>query len=355
MRKSVLLLGNYPPPFGGVPTHIKYLTDYLTAQEWDVHVVSFAGKRSGTQKNNQCTIYRPTIVNRWLRLLRPSKQVIAKARQRKGLFRDSLRAFLALTATASFAKEIIVKHDIALISAYHLLGQGTVGAWLSEEFSIPLVTTVFGEIYSQPELHKRRQAELQYVLGQSKRILSCSHHCAKSFALLGLSPTVEAVHYGIDISKFFPGSGGTKIRQQLGIGEGERVVVYVGRMVRELGLHILMKSIPHVLKANSAVKFIIVGTTGELTASALALCEQHKNHIFVIPDAPFEVLPLYYDAATLVVAPSINARACLGLAHGRGDGYLQTSHWLTSRRYSRSSCRWRNRNSSSARRSSQIG
>ncbi len=313
MRKSILLLGNYPPPFGGVPTHIKYLTDYLANQGWNVHIISFAGKQTGAQQNNKCTIYRPTIISRWMRLLQPSTQIVKRARQHKGLLPYAIRDFLALTATASFAKELIIKHDIGLISAYHLLGQGTVGAWLSEEFSIPLVTTVFGEIYSQLELHKRRLPELQYILGQSKRILSCSHHCAKSFELLGLSPSVEAVHYGIDTTKFFLGSGGAKIRQQLGIAAHEKVIVYVGRMVHELGLHIFIQSIPDVLQTNNSVKFIIVGTTGELTASALALSEQHKNTIFVIPDIPFDELPLYYDAATLVVAPSINARACLGL------------------------------------------
>ena len=32
IRPGILLIGNYPPPFGGVPTHIEYLADHLARQ-----------------------------------------------------------------------------------------------------------------------------------------------------------------------------------------------------------------------------------------------------------------------------------------------------------------------------------
>jgi len=314
VRKGILLFGNYPPPFGGVPTHIKYLTDYLVERGWDVHILSFAGQQTGIERHNGYTIYRPTQLSRSLCLLRSPSTLIKRLTQFKELAFSDPKLFLGLVATANLIKDIVTNHNIRVISAYHILTAGISSAWVAEELSIPLITTVFGEIYAHPELHKKRIKEVEYVLNQSSRVLSCSNHCAQSFRVLGLTPEVETLYYGIDIDHFSLTNDGSMVRAQLGIAATDPVVIFVGRMVEELGLHVLLESIPQILRLNPKVKFIIAGTTGQLTGTALNLQANHQGHIFVIPDVPSAELPAYYSAATLAVAPSINSRACLGLA-----------------------------------------
>lgn len=313
MNKGILLFGNYPPPFGGVPTHIKYLADYLSERDWDVHVLSFAGKPFGIERHGQYTIYRPTQFSRRARLFAPPTTLVKRLSQFRRLALESPRLFFGLVGIANSVREIVIKHNIQVISAYHVLIAGMASAWVTEELSIPLITTVFGEIYDRPELHKERIKEIQYVLRQSKRVLSCSNYCAKSFEVLGLAPHVETLYYGIDVDKFYPENDGSIIRQRLGIAAHDPVVIFVGRMVREMGLHILLETIPLVLASNINAKFIIVGTTGELTENANHLQTYYKGQVFVIPNVSAEELPLFYSAATLAVAPSINGRACLGL------------------------------------------
>ena len=50
MSLGVLLIGNYPPPYGGVPRYIENLAPFLANQGWDVHVLStgHSGQSSGT-------------------------------------------------------------------------------------------------------------------------------------------------------------------------------------------------------------------------------------------------------------------------------------------------------------------
>lgn len=314
MSKGILLFGNYPPPFGGVPTHIKYLTDYLVAREWDVHILSFAGQQTGLERHNGYTIYRPTQFSRSLCLLRSPAMLLKRLTQFKELALSDPKLFLGLVGTANLIKEIVLEHNIQVISAYHVLTAGISSAWVAEELSIPLITTVFGEIYAHPELHRKRIKEVEYVLNQSSQVLSCSNHCAQSFKVLGLNPQVETLHYGIDIEQFSLVNDSGMVRTKLGIAATDPVVIFVGRMVEELGLHVLLESIPQVLQSNPTIKFIIVGTTGELTERARALQASHQHHVFVVPDVPSAELPAYYSAATLAVAPSINSRACLGLA-----------------------------------------
>lgn len=41
--KRVLLVGNYPPPMGGISVHLKRLAKRLTQQDWDVEVLDMSG------------------------------------------------------------------------------------------------------------------------------------------------------------------------------------------------------------------------------------------------------------------------------------------------------------------------
>lgn len=314
MRKSVILLGNYPPPYGGVPTHIKYLADYLVGRAWDVHVVSFVGATPGVEHGAGYPVYRLTRRSRWARLRQLSwADTVHAVCQGSALLR-SPRLVLNWVFTANFVRELVKRHNVTLISAYHLLGAGTVGSWLNAELGVRLVTTVFGEIYSQTELHRCHIGEVCQVIAHSRRLLSCSHHCAASFKELGLDPQVEAIHYGIDVEHFRPGSGGDVVRARLGIGPDVPLVIYVARMVQEMGLHVLLAAIPEVIRSHPKAAFLIAGNRGELTADAEAMAMRFPGRVFVMPDVPYPDLPAHYDASTLAVAPSINARACLGLS-----------------------------------------
>ena len=58
MAKSILIIGNYPPPFGGVPRHIEYLAPFLVKRGWKVHILS--GGSTGTENKEGFTVYKPT-------------------------------------------------------------------------------------------------------------------------------------------------------------------------------------------------------------------------------------------------------------------------------------------------------
>ena len=304
MAKSVLLFGNYPPPHGGVPTHIQYLSRHLVRRGWDVQVLSFSHGPAGVTHVDGCTIYRPSVRGRWLRLLAPQPADLTRLRRFGPLARQEPKSYLSWSATAHLVRMIMRRHRVAVVAAYHVLGPGVISAWVCEQLGVPLITTVFGEIYAHPEQHRRRLAEVEYVLRQSKRMLSCSNHCAQSFRAIGLDPEVETVYYGIDTARFAPSL----------LNPASRRVLYCARMVEEMGLHVLLQSILLVLERDPSVQFEILGRSGELTPAALELQRRFPANLVVEPDLPDHALPGRYDAAALTVAPSINARACLGLA-----------------------------------------
>jgi glycosyltransferase involved in cell wall biosynthesis len=314
--RGILLFGNHPPPFGGVPTHLHYLSSYLAERGWRVHVLSMAGPRREPETDHY-TVHRPP--RRELHqalardLLARPRTRLSQAWRRGRLMADSPRLFLGCVALSAFARDLVRRYDLQVIGAYHLLAAGLASAWVAEELGLPLVTTVFGEIHAEPDRYRRRRAEVEYILESSRRVLSPSQHCAASLRLLGL-PSAEVVYYGIDTSRFRPGLDGSGIRRRLGLAEGDFVVLFVARMVREMGLHVLLASIPEAVREARNVRFIIAGTSGELKDDAQSAASRYPGQVFVFPNVGPEELPLLYAAASIAVTPSINQRACLGLA-----------------------------------------
>ena len=289
--------------------HIYYLAPYLVSRGWDVHILSMEGnapwKFGRIEKRDGYKIYRPSRLTCWGKLWSSSPFSLETLKY--------ARRFGAIEL-AKYVKWIALKNDIKIISAYHIFNAGFASAIVSRELSIPLVTSVFGEIYSRQKMYQERISEVRYVIENSKKILSCSKHCARSFETIGLHTDVDTIYYGIDTKQFSDKPSPNIIRQRLGINRDVKIVLFVARMVVEMGLQVLLDAIPPVLEEEEKVVFMVVGRSGELLPSANKAALNYPGKVFVIADVPLEDLPLYYAASSFVVVPSINARACLGLA-----------------------------------------
>ena len=312
-KKNILIIGNYPPPFGGVPRHIEYLVPFLVERGWNVHVLS--GGTIGVERHRGFTVYKPQqkekiksslgFLLRFWKIGGDHLRVVSS-----GNIKDSLRYMSYI----SIGRKIIENNNISIISAYNLYLYAPIGAVLSQEYGIPLVVTNFGEIFSHFDFFKKNTDLIKYITNTAKQLLAMSNHCAKSYELIGLSPDVKVIPYGVNIRMFSPDNDGTEIRKKLNIGEEDKVVLFVGRLIKDMGLHTLIEAIPLILKEEKATKFLIVGEKGELLSTVSKIREQYKNNVFVVPSAPFEDLPYYYAASTIVAAPTKGDRACGSLA-----------------------------------------
>lgn len=312
-RKSILILGNYPPPYGGVPRHIENLAPYLVEKGWDVHILPVG--RSGVEKKNGITIYKYHRIKKIFIFLKSLLTLKMKSDLRlRTVLLDSPMRWLSYMLKASMGRQIIKKNRINIISAYNLLSNVPAGAILSEEYNIPLVVNNLGEIYEAKDYFKKHIDMLKYICSIGAKFLSLTSHCAESYKILGLSPEVEIVNYGIDTNRFSPNNDGSIIRQRLGISNKDKLVLFVGRMIREMGLHTVLEVAPQLLLKSDKVKFLIIGGKGDLYESAIQLSRRYKKHVFVFSNVPLEDLPLYYSASNILVAPTKGDRACGSLA-----------------------------------------
>lgn len=309
------MIGNYPPPFGGVPTHIMYVSQYMAEHGWDVHIYPQYGPRLGVQQvGEHITVHRP-----------PTKAILGCMFKGElttddvctpmSLWKDR-KAYLSATANLRYIESLCANTDMKVISAYHILGAGTLGAVLARKFKLPMITTVFGEVYERTTEHWRKIDEVKLVHRHTNRWIAPSNHCAKSMALLDLPDIDKAdtFYHGIDTKRFKPDNDGSAIREKFGIAPDAPLALFVGRMKAAMGIDVLMQAVPMCLRRRPDMQFIFAGGKQRLTKDAVAMAKRLPKNVYTWPNVPDEDLPGLYAAADIGVAPSVNQRACLGLA-----------------------------------------
>jgi len=312
---GILLVGNFPPPYGGVPSHLQSLGPFLARAGWRVHVLTPKYSSGPTRVVDGVTVWShaPSSTPQQLRdLVFRCRDVVSHAPY---LLKEP-RRFLYLLHYAEQIARIVRDERIALISAYHILPAGLVSAWVSRQLSVPLVTSVFGEVWMDTTLFAQRRRETSLVLGTSDLMLSVSDHCANGLRRHGYP--VEVSYYGVDLDRF-SGAARADLNDRPGDAAafpkpGEPVVLFVGRLEAEMGLGVLLDALPDLKARCPEAKVVVAGRQGGLTTRALAAAADDPSRVFVCRDASDEAISSLYALARVVAVPSTNERACLGLA-----------------------------------------
>ncbi len=310
--RGVLVLGNYPPPFGGVPRHIQLLAPALLDAGWRVHVVT--GDLVSRQPRAGLHVHG---FSRWERrraLGGDVRHVLARW-QRLGTvpWADTRTAYTYLTL-AALARRLAVSEDLSLIVAYNLYTFGPIGALISAELRLPLVLNSFGEFFKYPEFFSRHEAVAQFVVRQATRRLSMTAHCATAYRELTPGLDYEVVPYGIDVENFAGDANGGALRRRLGIPAEAPVLLYFGRMTRELGLEIFLAAARRLLDRLPNLHVLVAGKPEELLGLAREAEAEASGRLMVVPNVAPEEASSFYAASSVVAVPSLDARACGSLS-----------------------------------------
>jgi len=131
---------------------------------------------------------------------------------------------------------------------------------------------------------------------------------------------------GVDPACFAPGSGGARIRRQLGIAPDRPVVVCVSRMVPRKGQDTLIRAWPAVRAAAAGDPVLLLVGDGPCRPRLDRLVSQAGVAASVVFTGPvsWDDLPAYYDAGNIFAMPCRTRRAGLDV-EGLGIVYLEAS------------------------------
>jgi glycosyltransferase involved in cell wall biosynthesis len=312
----LLLVGPYPPPFGGVASHLTTLIPGLKARgAEDIAVVSFADVSEVTTIDG-ATVYRINAKEMAVGLasLSALSGPVAAAMTELGGAGLGMRQLVAEATRAKVIDEIARKHQSNVASFYQAnlsLALLPVAKLLGPRCGF--VLTVFGEVYDDPVFFADHLSLASSLINLPHSVAASSKHCARSFGALGISREIEPVYYGVDLERFEASDLREAYRVQVGAAPTDALVVFMGRFSREMGIDRLLDVVPGVLDRHAAVKFLLCGAKGEFADAAKAVADRYPERVRVQHNVPFAEQPAIYAASDIVVTPTADQHACMGM------------------------------------------
>ncbi len=172
---------------------------------------------------------------------------------------------------------------------------------------VPLVLTCWENI---PFLHDdagattARKARLRE---QAAVLVAVTPPARDALVAEGVAPErIRVVPAALDLARFEPGHDPAFLRSLTGIPEGDRVVLYVGRLIREKGITELVRAFA-TLPGDPRAHLVVVGNGpegGRIRTAATALGLADRVH--VLPGQSYADIPSVFRGADVVAIPSLS-------------------------------------------------
>jgi len=246
--KVVMLTWEFPPRIiGGIAPHVYNLSINLVKLGVEVHVVTCDFPNTPAYE-----VVEGVEVHRFDSYNLPTPDFAAWIQ------------LMNLNMQRAATKIIKSNRDGSIIIHAHDWLSAKAGIGLKHLNRLPLVSTIHateygrrGGIFSD---YNRMIHEIEVWLGsESKRVICCSRYMAEQVnKVLGVPyEKIKVIPNGIDPSIFTNLEGVEDVRSRFA-DRNEKLVLYVGRLVVEKGVQVLLDAIPKVLQKLDA-KFVIAG------------------------------------------------------------------------------------------------
>lgn len=290
----MMLTWEYPPRIvGGLARHVHGLSRALANRGVRVTVVTaaVAGAPADEQLGPNLRVLRTTLLD-----LHPYDF------QSEIMHLNFAMAGTAMASHVGDPCDIIHAHDWLAAYAAESLRLAT---------HLPLVATIHAtEVGRNNGIRTQQQAYISgvewWLTYQAQRVICCSHYMLDHVHAVFGTPTdkMRVVYNGVDPSRF-------EVRPPPGFRDrfaapDEKIALFVGRLVREKGVHVLVEAAPKVLHYHPRTKFVVVGL-GDSSMHRRRAAELGLDHAFYfVGFLPDDELPMLYKVADVAVFPSLS-------------------------------------------------
>lgn len=304
-----MLSWEYPPKnVGGLSNHVYYLSHSLCEMGHEVHVVTCQDGTAPIKENdNGVFIYR----------VEP--------------YKIQTQDFVKWVMQLNFA---MIEESIRIIKSQGRMDIIHAHDWLSAfaaktlkwAYNIPVIGTIHATEYGR---NGGIKTDMQNYISSTEwnltyeawKVIVCSNYMKEQIANVFSTPRekIWIIPNGVKVENFLEKNDLYNVRKRYA-KEDEKIVLYIGRHVFEKGIHILINTMPKILKENNKIKFVIAGTgsmTEELKDMVLNegleekviftgyVSEEEKNKLYRISDAA--VFPSIYEPFGIVALEAMAA------------------------------------------------
>jgi 1,4-alpha-glucan branching enzyme len=250
-RPKVLMLSwEFPPlTIGGLSRHVYDLSRYLVRQGWEVHVITTeAGDAPHTEEVEGVHVHR-------VHVLKPDGgEFIHWVLQLNLMMIDTCQTLL----DAGYRFDLIHAHDWMVSYA---------AKTLKHRLGLPLISTIHATEYGRNNgIHTDLQRKISHIEWQltyeSNRVIVCSQYMKRELEQIFSLPSdkLDVIPNGVDPDQLQVSTAGNLANQEPYASSWESIILFVGRLVREKGIHTLIDAAPKILAEIPEAKFVIVGS-----------------------------------------------------------------------------------------------
>src|SRR5690606_35790714 len=145
------------------------------------------------------------------------------------------------------------------IHAGRALPEGLV-AWLVARLTFhPVVIYAHGEELTGWGKGNKYKA-MCFALRHADTVIANSDFTRDTLVGMGVAPArIELIHPGVDTERFRPGLPFQDLRDKLGLKDGARLILSVGRLSRRKGFDTVIRCLPSLLASGMDVHYAIIG------------------------------------------------------------------------------------------------
>jgi glycosyltransferase involved in cell wall biosynthesis len=145
----------------------------------------------------------------------------------------------------------------------------------------------------------------KFIIGSYDNIVLLNSKLISEMNALGFSGNkIHVISNGVDFSKFNPYIIELNLKERLGIGANEKVMLFIGRLALVKNVEIVIELTKRLLKENCKIKTIIIGE-GEFGEYYRHLAKDVNNILF-IGEVPNHEINKYYAISDLLILPSLS-------------------------------------------------
>ncbi len=182
--------------------------------------------------------------------------------------------------------------------------------------NIPLVLVMHSKVFASPPIISDRR--MKAVMNKVDALITNSHYMKKYYSkkYCRYANKVHAVHLGIDVAPYREAeSDGDRIaflQKKYGLADDNRVLLFAGRLLKSKGVHLLIDSIPKIVKDNPRVKVLITGSPvygrnikTPYLKKIYRTAKKYRRYIHFTHFIRPQEMPYIYQLADVVVTPSV--------------------------------------------------
>jgi glycogen synthase len=297
--RVLMLSWEYPPhSVGGLGKHVSELVPALDHQGIEIHLITprMRGGDHFTQEDEDTYIYRvePPHLN-WSDFFTVAWQTNLKLQEAAYDLQGRVGQF-----------DLIHVHDWLV---------GFAGGALKQLYRIPLISTIHatergrGRGHLPGDLSRAINNVEWWLTFESWRVICCSGYMKGEVREYFETPgdKIDVIPNGVSTARFdkYAGWDLNEFRSRYAAPH-EKIVFYVGRIVEEKGVRLLIESAPEILNSYNAIKFVLAGSGPRLDEfRGLVQNMGLDNRFYFTGFISDEERDMLYRVADVAVFPSL--------------------------------------------------